>query len=129
MTRRDLAKPTTIRYFSVNKCGNTQSEGTRELRYVEPFVISGGKNTERFYFQHISALTQFKFNIEPKYFGDESRFATKFPKKIKEIFAGSPDAKIFCVFDLDTIVFGSEKSQENYNVFLKKLKNIKKKEL
>lgn len=80
-----------------------QYDGTRDLRELYPFLISGGKNTERYYFMHISNKTDYKFNIRPKYFGDESSYTEVFPKRIKEILSVNNDAKIFCVFDWDTV--------------------------
>ena len=38
-------------------------EGTREMGELYPFLISGGSNTERYYFTHINDLTEHKFNI------------------------------------------------------------------
>lgn len=80
-----------------------QYDGTRELKELYPFLISGGKNTERYYFMHINDTTDYKFNIKPKYFGDESSYTEVFPKRIKEILSVNNDAKIFCVFDWDTV--------------------------
>lgn len=80
-----------------------QYDGTRELKELYPFLISGGKNTERYYFMHINDKTDYKFNIKPKYFGDESSYTEVFPKRIKEILSVNNDAKIFCVFDWDTV--------------------------
>ena len=34
-----------------------ENKGRREMRPLYPFVISGGKNTERYYFHHISETT------------------------------------------------------------------------
>ena len=48
-----------------------QDDGTRELGELYPFLISGGTNTERYYFTHINDTTDYKFNIRPRYFGDE----------------------------------------------------------
>ena len=80
-----------------------QHDGTRDLNELYPFLISGGENTERYYFQHINDITEYKVNIKPKYFGDESSYTDIFPKRIKEILSVNNDAKIFCVFDWDTI--------------------------
>ena len=49
-----------------------QDDGTRELGELYPFLISGGTNTERYYFTHINDTTDYKFNIRPRYFGDEA---------------------------------------------------------
>lgn len=80
-----------------------QDDGTREMGELYPFLISGGTNTERYYFTHINDVTDFKFNIRPKFFGDESNYTEAFPKRIKEILNSNHDAKIYCVFDWDTI--------------------------
>ncbi len=129
MRERTLAKASPERTFfaKARKSDSVDSglitrDGHKELHPLNPFVISGGENTERFYFQHISFLTKFKFNVQPKYFGRESQYSTLFPKKIGEIVKDNPDAKIFCVFDLDTIYGGSEKSKQNYNKFQEKIK-------
>ena len=80
-----------------------KDEGTREMGPLYPFLISGGTNTERYYFTHINDTTEYKFNIRPKYFADESNYTEAFPKRIKEILNANTDPKIFCVFDWDTI--------------------------
>ena len=49
-----------------------EDEGTRDMGPLYPFLISGGINTERYYFTHINDTTEYKFNIRPKYFGNES---------------------------------------------------------
>jgi hypothetical protein len=65
-------------------------EGTREMGELYPFLISGGSNTERFYFTHINDTTAYKFNIRPKYFGNEARlkkhgnFVAQFAKEIAD---------------------------------------------
>ena len=80
-----------------------QDEGKRDMGPLYPFLISGGKNTERWYFVHINDTTDYKFNIIPKYFGDESSYTEVFPNRIKSVLEKNADAKIFCVFDWDTI--------------------------
>ena len=80
-----------------------EDEGTRDMGPLYPFLISGGTNTERYYFTHINDTTEYKFNIRPKYFADESNYTEAFPKRIKEILNANTDPKIFCVFDWDTI--------------------------
>lgn len=80
-----------------------KDEGTRDMGPLYPFLISGGTNTERYYFTHINDTTEYKFNIRPKYFADESNYTQAFPKRIKEILNANTDPKIFCVFDWDTI--------------------------
>lgn len=93
-----------------------QDDGTREMDELSPFIISGGTNTERYYFTHINDKTDYKFNIRPKYFSDESNYTEVFPKKIKEILDANNDAKIFCVFDWDTI-YGDEKKLKKHEAF------------
>ena len=80
-----------------------QDEGKRDMGPLYPFLISGGTNTERWYFVHINDITDYKFNIIPKYFGDESNYTEVFPKRIKGILEKNIDAKVYCVFDWDTI--------------------------
>lgn len=80
-----------------------QDEGKRDMGPLYPFLISGGTNTERWYFVHINDITDYKFNIIPEYFGDESSYIEVFPKRIKGILEKNTDAKVFCVFDWDTI--------------------------
>ena len=80
-----------------------QDEGKRDMGPLYPFLISGGRNTERWYFVHINDITDYKFNIIPKYFGDESNYTEVFPKRIKGILEKNIDAKVYCVFDWDTI--------------------------
>ena len=91
-------------------------EGTREMGELHPFLISGGSNTERYYFTHINDLTEHKFNIIPKYFGDESNYTEAFPKRIREIMRTNHDAKVFCVFDWDT-VYGNEGKLRSHREF------------
>ncbi|MBQ5981708.1 MAG: RloB domain-containing protein [Prevotella sp.] len=80
-----------------------EDEGTRDMGPLYPFLISGGTNTERYYFTHINDTTEYKFNIKPKYFADESNYTEAFPKRINEILNANTNPKIFCVFDWDTI--------------------------
>ena len=93
-----------------------QDEGTRELGELYPFLIGGGTNTERFYFTHINDNTEHKFNIRPRYFGDESNYTEAFPKRILEVLASNDNAKIFCVFDWDT-VYGNEANLKKHETF------------
>ena len=95
-----------------------KEEGTREMGPLDPFLISGGTNTERYYFTHINDTTDYKFNIRPKYFADESNYTEAFPKRIKEILDANTDAKIFCVFDWDTI-YGDETKIKKHEEFEK----------
>lgn len=96
-------------------------EGTREMGELYPFLISGGSNTERYYFTHINDLTEHKFNIRPRYFGDESSYTAVFPKRIHEILGANHDAKVFCVFDWDT-VYGNEARLKNHHEFEEQFK-------
>ena len=99
-----------------------QDEGKRDMGPLYPFLISGGKNTERWYFAHIHDITDYKFNIIPKYFGDESGYTEVFPNRIKSILEKNADAKIFCVFDWDTI-FDNETNQEKHRTFEEELQS------
>lgn len=86
--------------------------GVRDLKPEHPFVISGGRNTERLYFRHINDLTDYKFNLRPQYFSSESKYHKKFPARIKEIRKKNKDAKIYCVFDWDTIYNDTSKDKK-----------------
>ena len=86
-----------------------------------PFIISGGKNTEHYYFKHISEITDYKFIIKPEYFGGESNYTKVFPKRITKILDRNNDAKIFCVFDWDT-VRGNRKNLEKHQAFVDQFK-------
>ena len=96
-------------------------EGTREIGELYPFLISGGSNTERFYFTHVNNITEYKFNIRPEYFGNESSYTDVFPKRIKEILNANHDARVFCVFDWDT-VYGNEARLESHRRFEEQFK-------
>ena len=98
-------------------------EGVRELGKLFPFIISGGSNTERFYFTHINDTTKYKFNIRPKYFNDESNYIEAFKKRIEEILKANSDAKIFCVYDWDTI-FPKTGNQEKDAKFREKYSKV-----
>lgn len=104
-------------YFGTSTPAPVEVEGTKELGTLYPFIISGGKNTERYYFRHISNLTAYKLNIKPEYFGDESSYTETFPKRIREVFAKNDGAKIFCVFDWDTI-YGNGTKLEKHQTFV-----------
>lgn len=105
------------RYFEAAQAPSPeQDEGTRELGELYPFLISGGTNTERYYFTHINDITKYKFNIRPQYFGDESNYTEAFPKRILEVLGANDNAKIFCVFDWDT-VYGNEKNLKKHEAF------------
>lgn len=105
MEERDLAEVVEQQqYFeAVPAPSPEEDEGTRDMGPLYPFLISGGTNTERYYFTYINDTTEYKFNIRPKYFADESNYTEAFPKRIKEILNANTDPKIFCVFDWDTI--------------------------
>ena len=98
-----------------------ENKGSRTMRPLYPFVISGGKNTERYYFRHISDITDHKFNVIPEYFGMESGYTEIFPYRIKNILKEHPDAQIFCVFDWDT-VRGHKKNLEKHQAFVNQFK-------
>lgn len=91
-------------------------DGTREMGELYPFLISGGSNTERYYFMHINDKTDYKFNIRPRFFGDESNYTEVFPKRIQEVLEANNDARIFCVFDWDTI-YGDETKLRKHKAF------------
>ena len=93
-----------------------QDEGKRDMGPLYPFLISGGTNTERWYFVHINDITDYKFNIIPKYFGDESNYTEVFPKRIKGILEKNIDAKDYCVFDWDTI-FNNDDNLAKHKAF------------
>lgn len=110
MEKREIAEVVEKRpYFEVVASNpvTERDDGTKDMGELSPFLICGGRNTERFYFTHINDKTDYRFNIRPKYFGDESSYTETFPKRIKEVLDANNDVKIFCVFDWDTI-FGNE---------------------
>jgi hypothetical protein len=82
------------KYFE-GEIGISHKEGTRDLFPLSPFIISGGKNTERYYFQHINTIKVTSLNIVPKYFDKESKYTEEFPKRISVILQKHNDAKIF----------------------------------
>ena len=124
MKERDLGESVEQKRFfeTVDVPSTEQDEGTRDMGPLYPFLISGGKNTERWYFAHINDITDYKFNIIPKYFGDESGYTEVFPNRIKSILEKNADAKIFCVFDWDTI-FDNETNQEKHRTFEEELQS------
>ena len=107
-------------YFT-HETTSFENKGSRTMRPLFPFVISGGKNTERYYFRHISDTTSYKFNVFPEYFGMESGYTEIFPDRIKKILKDNPDAQIFCVFDWDTIR-GHKKNLEKHQTFVNQFK-------
>jgi len=107
-------------YFT-HETTSFENKGSRTMRPLFPFIISGGKNTERYYFRHISDTTSYKFNVFPEYFGMESGYTEIFPDRIKKILKDTPDAQIFCVFDWDT-VRGHKKNLEKHQAFVNQFK-------
>lgn len=127
MKKRELADTVEQQYFdSSSTIPLEEDDGTRDIVPLLPFIISGGSNTERYYFTHISDTTKYKFHIKPEYFGDESNFTEIFPQRIERILERNADAKIFCVFDWDTI-YGNpsriKKHQEFTMQFEKEITN------
>lgn len=121
MAKRKLAteiKPK--KHFRTLKDSSQRDVGTREMG-LYPFVISGGKNTEHYYFKHINEKTDYKFIVKPEFFGDESNYTDAFPKRIKKILNKNNDAQIFCVFDWDT-VRGHKKKLEKHQDFVNQFK-------
>lgn len=124
--KRELAEEVKQPKYFEGKIGVSHKEGTRDLSPLSPFIISGGKNTERYYFQHINTIKELSFNIEPKYFGKESEYTEEFPKRISEILKKFNDAKIFCVFDFDT-VYDNDANKTRHENFVENIKvNIDK---
>lgn len=122
MGKRGLGKDIEQRYFEAVPTPSVEmNEGMREMGSY-PFVISGGKNTEHYYFKHISKKTDYKFIIKPEFFGDESNYTEVFPKRITKILNKNKDAKIFCVFDWDT-VRGHQKNLEKHTAFVNQYKS------
>lgn len=116
------AEKETQRYFKSPNIVSRQDKGTREMAPLAPFIISGGKNTERYYFQHVSSLyAQYPFEVRPRFFGKESKYTEEFPLRIKEILKEDADAKIFCVFDWDTIRENKE-NLKRHKDFVKQIK-------
>lgn len=121
MGKKVIGENSEQRYFDVPSTPSVEKdEGTRDMG-LYPFVISGGKNTEHYYFKHISEKTDYKFIIKPEYFGDESNYTVVFPKRIKRVLDRNVDAKIFCVFDYDTIYKGKT-NQKNHEKFVNSIK-------
>ena len=120
MGKRTLAENSEPqKYFEeVLTSSEPEDDGKRDMGPLCPFIISGGKNTERWYFVHINDITDYKFNIEPKYFNDESNYTKSFPNKIKQILEKNVGAKVFCVFDWDTI-YGKETQMRKHKDFMK----------
>ena len=121
MAKRKLAKEAKPKkYFIAYSSSAGLDMGTRELAPSLPYIISGGEVTERYYFLHLSKETDYKFKVVPDYFGKESNFMQEFPMNIDKILRGNPDAKIFCVYDMDTI-YGNKTNLGKYNRFVKQI--------
>ncbi|MBQ0047931.1 MAG: RloB domain-containing protein [Prevotellaceae bacterium] len=123
MESRDLKDSEQKRYFaSFTVEAIDTNEGTRDMFPLAPFVISGGKNTERYYFLHVNELSdKYKFTVKPEYFGDESDYTTVFPYRISRILKTNADAKIYCVFDMDAVF--RDGTLEKHKYFVKSLKS------
>lgn len=121
MEKRELAEDIKQRqYFKAGLVpSHEENVGIRDMVPLYPFLISGGTNTERYYFTHISNTTKYKFIIKPEYFGDESNYTEAFPQRITEILNNNTDARIFCVFDWDTI-YGDDVKIKKHEAFVKK---------
>jgi hypothetical protein len=119
---RDLAKEVKqLKYFE-SQIEKSSNEGTKEMAPLLPFVISGGKNTEYYYFKHINTIKGKIFNIIPEYFGEESNYTKEFLMRINNILQAGKDAKIFCVFDYDTI-YKYPTNQQNHKEFEENIKS------
>ena len=66
-------------------------DGVREIKPLLPFVISGGENTEHYYFKHLSNSTIHKFKVLPECFGNEASYPEEFPKRIEAILKENPE--------------------------------------
>lgn len=121
MESRELKGEEPVTYFKSTGGEETGGEGTRDMNPLDPFVVSGGENTERFYFVHVNSLSEkYKFNIRPEYFGEESAYAEVFPSRVQDILRKNTDARVFCVFDMDTVV--KDGLQAKHQDFLDALK-------
>lgn len=120
--KRELAEEVKKEKYFVATPTTSYKEGTKEISPLQPFIISGGEKTELYYFQHINTIKGTSFNIEPKYFGKESNYTKKFPKRISEILKNNNDAKIFCVFDFDT-VYDNDANKTRHENFVKNIKD------
>lgn len=123
MTSRELKQEQPAKYFAVTHLQSSEvDEGTRDMFPLAPFIVAGGKNTERYYFMHVNdyANNHFKFNIRPQYFGDEAAYTEVFPKRINEILSKNTGAKVFCLWDMDTIV-GNTTLEQKHEDFLRRI--------
>lgn len=122
MEERELADSVELQQYFEAVPSPAEEEGTRDMGLLYPFLISGGTNTERYYFTHINDTTEYKFNIRPKYFGNESSYPEVFPERIKDIIKNNVGAKVFCVFDLDT-VYSNKTNQDRHKDFERSIKD------
>ena len=126
MAKRKLAKETKSKkhFFTRSISYAGMDEGTRELFPSLPYIISGGEVTERYYFINVSKEKEIenKFKIVPEFFGKESNFVQEFPKSIRKILGKDSTAKIFCVFDWDTI-YGNQTNRAKYDSFVKQIQS------
>jgi hypothetical protein len=118
MESRELKDARQIQYFNAKEdYSHAPEEGTRKLAPLYPFVVSGGENTERYYFKYVTELSKYKFNVRPEYFGNESAYTEVFPSIIEGILSKNVGAKVFCVFDMDTIV-SNDQEEVKHQAFL-----------
>lgn len=106
MGEREIAEGVKkLPYFKVvaDEPMSEQNDGTRDIGELYPFLICGGTNTERYYFMHINDKTNYKFNIKPKYFGNESNYTEAFPKRIY-----NPQNEMFSHFGMKRYNFKNE---------------------
>ena len=116
---KDLRKSVETEYFSPIP-SDINIKGTRDLNPLFPFIISGGEKTEHWYFKHITIVTNYKFNVFPEYFGNESNYAVEFPQRIDNIKKNNPDALIYCVFDFDAIRRNGKTELDKFKQFSEK---------
>lgn len=122
MATRSLKESIENVYFKEPQVQQREEDGFRDMGPLYPFIISGGENTEYYYFKHISNTSQYKFNIKPEYFCDESRYTEVFPLRIKAILTQNNDAKIYCVFDFDTVIKEGDLGKSKHQSFIKLVK-------
>ncbi|MBO5844031.1 MAG: RloB domain-containing protein [Bacteroidales bacterium] len=122
MMERELAEEVKQPKYFESQIGKSSNEGTKEIAPLLPFVISGGKNTEYYYFKHINTIKGRIFNITPEYFGKESNYTKEFPRRINNILQEHGIAKIFCVFDYDTI-YNNPTNQQKHKDFENEIKS------
>ncbi|MCQ2204888.1 MAG: RloB family protein [Bacteroidales bacterium] len=121
---REIKQEKTDSFFAdASQTAYEYVDAIRDMHPQYPFIISGGKKTERWYFKHINDLTEYKFIVRPQFFGDESNYTVVFRKNIETIKNEATDAQIYCVFDWDTI-FDSAKNQTKHDKFCNKIKPL-----